>query len=77
VTYQLGFILLLIMGVIGMCVSIMWILHVILYMLPVYPISNLLNEMFIKLDSVFALFGVGAFAAFCGYLMGEYCKRQV
>jgi hypothetical protein len=71
VTYQLGFILLLVMGVIGVCLSLMWLIHIILYMLPVYPISNLLNEVFMKLDSVFPLFGVAAFAAFCAYLMGE------
>jgi hypothetical protein len=72
VTYQLGFILLLLLGVIGVCLSLMWVVHIILYMLPVYPISNLLNEVFIKLDGVFPLFGVVAFALFCAYLMGGW-----
>jgi LMBR1 domain-containing protein 1 len=60
------------LGVIGFCVSGCWLAHIIIYMLPPVPIHPLLNDVFIKLDGVFPLFGVAAFAAFCAYLMGEY-----
>jgi LMBR1 domain-containing protein 1 len=34
------------------------------------PISPFLNSLFVKLDSVFPLFGTAAFALFCFYLIG-------
>jgi hypothetical protein len=71
VMYQLGYIFTGLMGLIGLCVSGCWLAHIIVYMLPPIPIHPLLNEVFIKLDRVFPLFGVAAFAAFCGYLLGE------
>jgi LMBR1 domain-containing protein 1 len=67
--YQLGFILLGLLGLIGLAVSTMWIIHIVIYMLPPVPIHPMLNEVFMKLDQVFPLFGVAAFAAFCCYLM--------
>lgn len=69
VTYQLGFILLLLLGVIGLGISLMWMVHIVLYMLPITPVNPLLNDLFIALDDVFPLFGVAAFAGFCAYLM--------
>lgn len=69
--YQLGFILIGFLGVIGVGVSLMWIAHIIVYLLPPVPIHPLLNEVFIKLDGVFPLFGVAAFGGFCAYLMGK------
>lgn len=74
VMYQLGYIATGMLGVIGVGVSGCWLAHIIVYMLPPVPIHPLLNDVFIKLDNVFPLFGVGAFAAFCGYLMSE-CPR--
>lgn len=71
VMYQLGYIGTGLLGVIGICVSGCWLAHIIIYMLPPTPIHPLLNDVFIKLDGVFPLFGVAAFAAFCAYLMGE------
>jgi LMBR1 domain-containing protein 1 len=73
VLYQLGYIMLGLMGLIGICLSGMWLAHIIVYMLPPVPIHPLLNEVFIKLDGVFPLFGTAAFAGFCAYLLGE-CK---
>lgn len=70
--YQLGYICTGLLGLIGICVSGCWLAHIIIYMLPPTPIHPLLNDVFIKLDGVFPLFGVAAFAAFCAYLMGEY-----
>ena len=69
VLYQLGYIALGLGGVIGLCVSLTWLVHIIIYMLPPVPIHPLLNEVFIKLDGVFPLFGVAAFAGFCFYLL--------
>jgi hypothetical protein len=71
VMYQLGYIFTGLFGLLGLCVSGCWLAHIIVYMLPPIPIHPLLNEVFIKLDGVFPLFGVAAFAAFCGYLLGE------
>lgn len=68
--YQLGFLLLGLLGLVGVGVSLAWLAHIIVYMLPPLPLHPLLNEVFIRLDGVFPLFGVGAFAAFCAYLMG-------
>ena len=45
-------------------------MQVILYMFANPPISPLLNSLFVKLDSVFPLFGTFAFAVFCFYLIG-------
>jgi hypothetical protein len=69
--YQLGYMATGALGVIGICVSGCWLAHIIIYMLPPTPIHPLVNDVFIKLDGVFPLFGVAAFAAFCAYLMGE------
>lgn len=70
--YQLGYLATGIMGVIGFCVSGCWLAHIIVYLLPPVPIHPILNEVFIKLDNVFPLFGVAAFGAFCAYLMSKY-----
>ncbi|GBF96088.1 hypothetical protein Rsub_08964 [Raphidocelis subcapitata] len=69
VLYQLGFLLLGLMGLVGLAVSLLWLIHIVIYMLPPVPIHPMLNEVFLKLDGVFPLFGVAAFAAFCLYLM--------
>jgi LMBR1 domain-containing protein 1 len=74
VLYQLGFIALGLLGVIGIAASGAWIVHIILYMLPPVPVHPLLNAMFVALDGVFPLFGVAAFAAFCAYLMAVAIK---
>lgn len=71
VMYQLGFILMGLLGVAGIFLSLAWIAHIIVYMLPPVPIYPMLNEVFLKLDGVFPLFGVAAFAGFCCYLMSE------
>lgn len=74
---QLGYICTGLLGLIGICVSGCWLAHIIIYMLPPTPIHPLLNDVFIKLDGVFPLFGVAAFAAFCAYLMGEYPSAPI
>lgn len=70
VIYQLKFIGKLILGILGIIVSTLWIVHIILYLLLDPPVSPFLNEVFVKLDDVFPLFGTASFAFFCLYLIG-------
>ena len=56
-------------GCLSVCLTIMWVLHVIIYMFFSPPISPMLNQMFIDMDSVFGLFGTFAFALFSFYLI--------
>lgn len=65
----LGYLSNFLLGIIGLCVSVMWVLHIILYMLLQPPVSPFLNEVFIKLDSAWGLLGTVAFAFFCFYLL--------
>lgn len=67
----LGFWLKLVLGVLGSCLSVAWLLQVILYVFLYPPITPLLNDAFVALDGVFPLFGTLAFAVFCFYLIGE------
>ncbi|VAI69324.1 unnamed protein product [Triticum turgidum subsp. durum] len=59
----------LIFGIVGLIVSIAWVAHIIIYLLVDPPLSSFLNEIFIKLDSVWGLLGTAAFAFFCFYLL--------
>lgn len=65
----LGYLANFVLGIIGLIVSVIWVLHIILYMLLQPPVSPFLNELFIKLDNVWGLFGTAAFAFFCFYLL--------
>jgi LMBR1 domain-containing protein 1 len=57
----------LILGVIGGILSICWLLHIILN--NAAKVTPFLNNMFIAMDSAFALFGVLAYALFAFYLL--------
>jgi len=60
----------LVLGVIGVGLSITWLLHIILYMAPqTKPFSLFLNRMFIDMDSVFGLFGTIAYGIWTFYLL--------
>ncbi|CAL9097229.1 unnamed protein product [Musa acuminata var. zebrina] len=65
----LGYMGKLVLGVIGLIVSVAWVAHIVIYLLITPPISPFLNEVFIKLDSVWGLLGTAAFAFFCFYLL--------
>ena len=67
----LSFWLKLTIGILGACLTLLWLLQVLLYIFIYPPISPFLNEMFVRLDRVFPLFGTFAFALFCFYLIGE------
>jgi len=62
------------LGLIGICLSISWLLHLILFVLPRNrPFSPFLNTFFIDLENAFGggfpLFGVLAFAIYSFYLL--------
>ena len=75
----LGFWLKLVIGVLGACLTVLWLLQVLLYIFISPPLSPFLNELFVRLDRVFPLFGTFAFALFCFYLIGKtplHCHQQ-
>ena len=61
----------LLVGMIGLAVSVVWIVHIVLYQLISPPASAFLNEVFVELDDTFPLFGTASFAFFCFYLLGN------
>ncbi|XP_020219982.1 LIMR family protein At5g01460 [Cajanus cajan] len=65
----LGYLAKLVLGVLGLIVSVAWVAHIIIYLLIDPPLSSFLNEVFIKLDDVWGLLGTAAFAFFCFYLL--------
>ncbi|XP_021906277.1 LIMR family protein At5g01460 [Carica papaya] len=65
----LGYLAKLVLGILGLIVSVAWVAHIIIYLLVDPPLSPLLNEVFIKLDDVWGLLGTAAFAFFCFYLL--------
>ena len=67
----LSFWLKLAIGIIGACLTLLWLLQVLLYVFIYPPLSPFLNQVFVRLDSVFPLFGTFAFALFCFYLIGK------
>ena len=70
----MGYWIKLALGVLTLVTSILWIVHVVLYILVDPPVSPFLNDFFIELDNAFPLFGVAAFAAFCFYLIAITIK---
>lgn len=62
----------LLLGIIGLALTGTWLAHIISYVLVYPPLSPFLNQLFIKLDSAFPLFGTVAFALYCFYLIGQY-----
>ncbi|XP_008449896.2 LIMR family protein At5g01460 [Cucumis melo] len=65
----LGYLAKLVLGVLGLIVSVAWVVHIVIYLLIDPPLSPFLNEVFIKLDDVWGLLGTAAFAFFCFYLL--------
>lgn len=69
VLFMLGFYVLGAMSVVALALSLMWVVHIIIYLLPPRPLGAFLNTFFVTLDGVFPLFGVLAFSLFCLYFM--------
>ncbi|XP_030449803.1 LIMR family protein At5g01460 [Syzygium oleosum] len=65
----LGYLAKLVLGILGLIVSVAWVAHIVIYLLINPPLSPFLNEVFIKLDDVWGLLGTVAFAFFCFYLL--------
>ncbi|XP_042515869.1 LIMR family protein At5g01460-like [Macadamia integrifolia] len=65
----IGYLAKLVLGILGLIVSVAWVAHIVIYLLINPPLSPFLNEVFIKLDSVWGLLGTAAFAFFCFYLL--------
>ena len=59
----------LIAGVCAFIISLFWVLHIILYMLPSTPVTPFLNNYFRWFDKWFPLFGVLSVAVFSFYLL--------
>ncbi|THU58872.1 hypothetical protein C4D60_Mb03t19040 [Musa balbisiana] len=53
----LGYLAKLVLGVVGLIVSVAWVAHIVIYLLINPPLSPFLNEVFIKLDSVWVIAG--------------------
>lgn len=70
VLFMLSFYVTGFMGVAGFALSLAWLAHIAVYMLPPVPIYPMLNNLFVTLDNAFALLGVAAFSAFCLYMIG-------
>ena len=62
-------IFLLLAGIISACITILWVLHVIVFMFFYPPQSQFLNNYFIQFDNWFPLFGVISVAIFTLYLL--------
>ncbi|PIA59406.1 hypothetical protein AQUCO_00400349v1 [Aquilegia coerulea] len=65
----IGYLAKLVLGVLGLIVSVAWVTHIVIYLLIDPPLSAFLNEVFIKLDNLWGLLGTAAFAFFCFYLL--------
>lgn len=62
--------LLLILGIIGVFLTILWLLHIILFVFTQpYPFHPFLNDMVRALDGVFGLFGTVCYGLFAFYLL--------
>ncbi|XP_024534151.1 LIMR family protein SELMODRAFT_432208-like [Selaginella moellendorffii] len=59
----------LVFGILGLALSIIWLLHILVFMLVNPPAFPFLNQVFIQLDSAGGLLGTTAFAIFCYYLV--------
>lgn len=60
------------LGLIAGVLTILWLVHVVLYVFLSPPLYGFLNTFFRAMDTVFPLFGTLAFAIFCFYLIGKF-----
>ena len=67
----IGFYLKLLFGLLGVVLSVCWLVQIVVYIFISPPATPFLNSMFTRLDKIFGLFGVAAFALFCFYIIGE------
>jgi LMBR1 domain-containing protein 1 len=67
----------LVLGILSGIVSLMWLLHIALYVFPSPPVTPFLNDFFVALDDAWGLFGTAAFALFCCYLIMCVIKGNI
>ena len=72
-----GYYVKLVLGVASAIVSLLWLLHIALYIFMSPPASPFLNDFFVTLDSVWGLFGTSAFALFCFYIIMCVVKGNI
>ena len=56
-------------GILSGIITLLWVLHIILYMLVKPPATPFLNYYFVQFDGWFPLFGILSVALFAGYLL--------
>jgi len=57
------------LGVLSLVLSLLWLIHIMLYLVAYPPVNPFLNNMFIALDNVFGLFGTSIYGLFAFYLL--------
>lgn len=62
------------LGIVGILITLFWLLHIFLYVVPDPPVTPFLNGFFIALDEVFGLFGVIAYGIFTFYMLWAVLK---
>lgn len=64
-----GYYLQLAVGFLGASTSLLWLIHLVLYLFTDEPLHPFLNKMLIDLDRAFPLFGTAAFTILCLHLI--------
>lgn len=67
----------LVFGLISIFLSLMWLIHIVVYVFVRPPVSTFLNGYFVMLDKVFPLFGTITYAIFSVYLLCCAIKGNV
>lgn len=74
----LWYIMKLVLGIIGSIVSLTWLIHICIFLLPTTPIHPFLNNYFVELEQLlgqgFPLFGICAYATWSFYLLWACVK---
>ncbi|KAH8970953.1 hypothetical protein BDL97_02G115800 [Sphagnum fallax] len=64
-------------GIVGIVISVVWLVHIIIFMLVTPPIKPFLNDFFIRLDKAWGLLGTVGFGVFCLYLLLAVISGEV
>jgi LMBR1 domain-containing protein 1 len=65
------------LGCLAVVISLLWIIHIVLYMVFQPPVSPFLNTMFVELDNFFSLFGTVMYGLFAFYLLWAVMKGNI
>lgn len=64
----------LVLFIFGIIISLLWMIHIFLFLAPRIPITPFLNTMLIDLDEVWGLFGTVSYGIFAFYLLWAVMK---